>query len=282
MKKKRIFIISLLMIVALFLTSGCSVSKKVRTNETKKFTKSVLESNKKIKELNFYFIRPSLNVDLAYDGGLETEEIEYLIDEFKTLIDIEFMEKIGEKYWKGTRPYGFNIYIHLDKIRKDNYDYLLQSNYRKYSNKPDGPDNIDGYQSYTIIDNNKYEIIDITDTWGIELSARNIRPTGMTLICNQSGGESTGELHTGSYYFLEEEIDGKWIEVETLDLEYDLAWTDEAWVIPMNDTVGWEVDWEWLYGELPIGRYRMGKEITDFRNTGDYDTKNYYAAFVIQ
>lgn len=278
------------MIVGLFLTTGCSVSKEVRTDETKELTKSVLESNKKVKELNFYFRRPSLNVDLAYDGDLEIEEIEDLIDEFKALIDMEFMEKIGEKYWKGTRPYGFNIYIHIDKIRKDNYDYLLQSNYRKYSNKPDGPDNIDGYQSYSIIDNTKDELeknledesTDIIDSWGIELSARNIRPTGMTLICNQSGGESTGELHTGSYYFLEEEIDGEWIEVEIFDLEYDLAWTDEAWVIPMNDTVGWEIDWEWLYGELPIGRYRMGKEITDFRNTGDYDTKIYYAAFVIQ
>ena len=277
------------MIVALFLTTGCSVSKKVRTEETKEFTKSVLESNKKVKELNFYFRRPSLNVDLAYDGGLETEEIEDLIDEFKTLIDIEFMEKIGEKYWKGTRPYGFNIYIHIDKIRKDNYDYLLESHYRRYSNKPDGPDNIDGYQSYTIIDNNKDELekdledqsTDTTDSWGMELSLRNIKSTGMTLICNQSGGEPMGELHTGSYYFLEEKIDGEWIEVETLDLEYDLAWTDEAWAIPMNDTVEWEVDWKWLYGELPIGRYRMGKEITDFRNKGDYDTKIYYVAFEI-
>lgn len=121
-----------------------------------------------------------------------------------------------------------------------------------------------------------------TEVWGIQLSSRNITPTGMTLICNQSGGEPTGYLHTGSYYFLEEKIEAEWLEVDKLDLEHDLAWTDESWTIPMNNTVEWEVDWEWLYGELPIGRYRIGKEITDFRNTGDYDTKIYYITFEVE
>lgn len=121
-----------------------------------------------------------------------------------------------------------------------------------------------------------------TDIWGVQLSARNITPTGMTLICSQSGGDPTGDLQTGSYYSLEEKLEEEWLEVDTLDLEHDLAWTDEAWTIPMNDTVEWEVDWGWLYGELPIGRYRMGKEITDFRETGDYDTRIYYVNFEVE
>lgn len=155
MRRKRIFTIGMLIIVSLFFITGCSVSKKVKTEETKEFTKSLLESNKKVKELNFYFRRSSLNVDLAYDDDIETEEIEDLIDEFKTLVDIEFMDSIGEKYWQESRPNDFNIYIHIDKIRDDNYDYLVSSGYRKYNNKPDGSDNIDGYQSYTIFDNTK-------------------------------------------------------------------------------------------------------------------------------
>lgn len=155
MTKRRMPTTSILIIVALLIFTGCSASRKVRTNETEEFTKSILESNQKVKKLSFYFIRPSLNVDLAYDGDIGTGELEDLVNEFKTLIDIEFMDQIGEKYWKGLRPYGFNIYIHIDKIRKDNYDYLLESHYRKYSNQPDGPDNIDGYQTYSILDNTK-------------------------------------------------------------------------------------------------------------------------------
>lgn len=119
------------------------------------------------------------------------------------------------------------------------------------------------------------------DTWGIQLSATKITPTGMTLVCKQSGGKPTGELQTGTYYFLEESINEQWLPVEMLPSEYALAWPDVGWLIPMNDTVEWEVDWEWLYGELPDGNYRIGKEIMDFRSAGDYDEKIYYANFEV-
>lgn len=58
----------------------------------------------------------------------------------------------------------------------------------------------------------------ISDVWGIQLSARDVTPTGMTLICQQSGGEPTGDLHTGSYYSLEKKVKGDWVEVEGLDV----------------------------------------------------------------
>jgi len=55
----------------------------------------------------------------------------------------------------------------------------------------------------------------------------------------------------------------------------------EAWIIPMNDSVEWNVDWEWLYGQLSPGTYRIVKEIMNFRGTGDYDKAEYYAEFTI-
>ena len=36
-----------------------------------------------------------------------------------------------------------------------------------------------------------------------------------------------------------------------------------------------------LYGELPSGSYRLGKSVMDFRDTGDYDQKGYYACFAV-
>ncbi len=75
------------------------------------------------------------------------------------------------------------------------------------------------------------------------IEVKDITPAGMTLLCQQSG---------------------------------------EAWIIHRDDILEWEVDWEWLYGELPMGRYRMSKEIMDFRKTGDYDGKNYYAVFDVE
>jgi hypothetical protein len=122
---------------------------------------------------------------------------------------------------------------------------------------------------------------EIDDPWGIQLKATEITPTGMTLVCKQLGGEPTGELLTGSYLVLEESINGQWVPVEMTPSEYERAWTDEAWIIPMNDTVEWKTDWEWVYGELPDGNYRIGKEIMDFRSAGDYDKKMYYASFKV-
>ncbi len=117
------------------------------------------------------------------------------------------------------------------------------------------------------------------DPWGVKLTAKNITPSGLTIVCTQQDGEPTGELNTGSYYGLEVLRDGEWVEVELLPMEYELAWTSEAWMIPNNAETEWEVNWSRLYGELPAGSYRISKSVMDFRGTGDYDTKTYYAGF---
>ena len=56
----------------------------------------------------------------------------------------------------------------------------------------------------------------------------------------------------------------------------------EAWSIPRNKRVEWSVNWETLYGSLPTGYYRIGKEIMDFRAGGDYDKYNCYAEFTVE
>ena len=105
---------------------------------------------------------------------------------------------------------------------------------------------------------------------GVELHAEAVTDKGMTLVCTQSGGNPTGELQTGSEFWLEyRDEDGVWKEAETYELEF--AWDAAAWMIPMNDTVRWDVNWDWLYGSLPDGVYRIGKKIMDFRGTGDFD-----------
>ena len=130
------------------------------------------------------------------------------------------------------------------------------------------------------VENNQTEV-ETTDTWGIQLSAKNITPKGLTLECKQLDGEPTGDLQTGSYYLIETYNGSDWLPLDYKDKKMEVGWTAEAWIIPMDDTVKWEVDWEWLYGELPDGKYRIGKEIIDFRDTGDYDKKIYYANFEV-
>ena len=42
-----------------------------------------------------------------------------------------------------------------------------------------------------------------------------------------------------------------------------------------------EVNWEWLYGKLAPGKYRINKEVMDFRETGDFDKKIYSLEFIV-
>lgn len=126
------------------------------------------------------------------------------------------------------------------------------------------------------------EFVIIDENWGITLTAENITPTGATIKCTQSSGKPTGELQTGSGYIVENWTqENGWKEMPYV-IDGEIGWTAEAWIIPKEDTVEWEVNWEWLYGELPTGKYRIGKEIMDFRASGNYDKAVYFAQFNIQ
>ena len=117
--------------------------------------------------------------------------------------------------------------------------------------------------------------------WGITLSAEEVTSAGLTVVCSQTGGNPSGELQTGSWYTLEKLTEEGWRTVEYLPQEYEIGWTMEAYLIPMESALELDVNWEWLYGQLPAGKYRIGKEIMDFRGSGDYDKSVIYAEFEI-
>lgn len=119
--------------------------------------------------------------------------------------------------------------------------------------------------------------------WGITFTATDITSTGLTIICEQAEGEQQGQLQTGSPYWLEVYENNGWQAVPNLlEDSSSLSWTMEAWDITSDDITQWDVDWEWLYGELPSGEYRIGKPVMDFIEAGDYNEQIYYATFEIE
>ena len=117
--------------------------------------------------------------------------------------------------------------------------------------------------------------------WGITLEATEVTSKGITLVCHQSGGENVVELSTGSFYTLQRQDKKEWVDVDMLPQEGEVAWDALAWLIKLDDSTDWEIAWGWLYGELPAGTYRIGKEVINFREPGDFDTMMYYAEFTI-
>lgn len=126
------------------------------------------------------------------------------------------------------------------------------------------------------------EFMEFVETWGITLTLEDVSAEGGVIKCTQSGGEPTGELQTGSWYIVEEWTkENGWREVPYV-IDGEIGWTSEAWMISKENTCEWEVNWEWLYGALQAGKYRIGKEIMDFRGPGDFDNAIYFAEFTIE
>ncbi len=118
-----------------------------------------------------------------------------------------------------------------------------------------------------------------TDDWGIKLSAKNITPTRLTLLCEQEQGEPKGELASGFFYTLEKLENGHWTELKPLIPKEEMAFNDEILQILPSQITEYNVDWTSFYGTLNPGHYRIGKQIMDVRSVDDFDEKMYYAAF---
>ncbi len=142
-------------------------------------------------------------------------------------------------------------------------------------------DYFDMSKSYIEPDHGKYKTTfkhygDL-DEWGISLSAKNITNKGLTILCEQFGGSPTGELQTGEAFSLEYSDNGDW-----KPYLIDYAWHQVVYMVKKNDITELNVDWEFLYGELPPGYYKLKKEFIDFRGAGDFDKNIYELYFTIE
>lgn len=81
------------------------------------------------------------------------------------------------------------------------------------------------------------------------------------------------EIQFGEYYDIQMLSDGQWYCIK---LPEELAYNMVAYVVEPGETRIWQVDWEYAYGQLPAGEYRMVKDVMDYRAPGDFD--KYYLA----
>ena len=117
------------------------------------------------------------------------------------------------------------------------------------------------------------------DEWGITLRAEDVTPTGLTVVCTQSGGQPLTNLNTGCMFRLEQWKRGEWKPLPALVDR--VTWNMLAYGVAYEGSVEWDVAWEGLYGELTSGTYRVVKHIEGYRGMGEFTTKTYYAQFTI-
>lgn len=115
--------------------------------------------------------------------------------------------------------------------------------------------------------------------WFFKFGAEDVTNTGLKLVVEYSGayGNNTvsgGTVNAGASYFIEELVDGKWVEVPTV--------RDDFVTVPSVDLASGStqtINWEENYGALDAGFYRIGNYYTFTANSGETDVKACYAKF---
>lgn len=207
-------------------------------------------------------------VNAYADTLAERDGLKYLVSDSGT-----------ESLYSGWTKKGGDRYYYKNGVMKKNC-WITSKGVRKYFLQADGK----AATGKVTIRGVEYEFDEngaiVPDAWGLTLTAKDVTPTSCTVVFAQSGGNPTGELDTGSYFELEQYKNGEWTAVKPL--RDDIEWP--AIGIPIDKNSSREVNekWQELYGELPAGKYRIGKDVLDFRKTADYDRKMYYAYFEIK
>lgn len=95
-------------------------------------------------------------------------------------------------------------------------------------------------------------------------------PTALTIIFENN---SENSFIYGDYYTIEREINNAWYQVPVA-IEENYGFNDIGYELAPQDTPEWVVDWEWLYGNLQPGEYRIIKDLLDNNSSASFN--NYY------
>ncbi|MDZ4133347.1 MAG: immunoglobulin-like domain-containing protein, partial [Dethiobacteria bacterium] len=114
------------------------------------------------------------------------------------------------------------------------------------------------------------DYITVNNLEGVTMTVREetVSSTGLTLAFVNNSDQ---QCIYGEHYVLEKKINQGWYQVPVV-VEGDYGFDDIGYDLAPDEEKEWDVDWEWLYGSLDAGDYRIVKDILDFRVAGDYDT----------
>ena len=108
------------------------------------------------------------------------------------------------------------------------------------------------------INKNKESTIEIAQIKNVSMDIYDISLTGATLIITDT---NKNPYTYGEWYKIEKEDSGKWYDVKPIINNY--GFNDIAYLVNDNNEVKFIINWEWLYGKLPIGNYRILKQVNN-------------------
>lgn len=115
----------------------------------------------------------------------------------------------------------------------------------------------------------------------LSVSAKDISATKATLEFNQYEDGITTELSFGEDFKIEKWDGNTWNEADIV-VDGNYAFHDVAHIININDVTEYEYDWEWLYGSLTAGEYRIAVHIQSRNDSGDFENYTAYVHFILR
>lgn len=102
---------------------------------------------------------------------------------------------------------------------------------------------------------NKESTYKVTEIKNVSTNISDISNTGATIIITDT---NTPPSVYGEWYKIEKEINGKWYDLKPITNNY--VWITIAYTPNEQNQIKFTINWEYLYGKLPVGHYRIIKE----------------------
>lgn len=97
-----------------------------------------------------------------------------------------------------------------------------------------------------------------TEVENVSADIYDISLTGATIVIKDT---NTKQNTYTDWYVIEKEVNEKWYQLETKIKDH--GFNDMAYLPNENNEVKFVIDWEWLYGELSQGSYRILKKVNN-------------------
>lgn len=215
-------------------------------------------------------------------GGTADEYVTYTLEDITSTgaklhvhetVDDEFQLVYGEGFWLEAWQDGqwlhleptVNVELHLKKDKYYVREQIFPSSHTKldwsalYGELPDGTYRIAREVTNTAEDDLRictaYVEFTISSS-PVTITLENVRPTGARILFHQDQNRIDGPLICDHDFFLQQLVHGTWEDLPKLA---ELPFPDQTYDIAVLHHHG--LDWKQMYGTLPIGSYRLGKEI---------------------
>ena len=226
-------------------------------------------------------------------------------------LEIGKIVSISYTYTAGMDAFGRNRPILLHKVNKvtdlidttQNEEDIILYNGRRYNKHWLCSETLDWlelsdeekenseYYPKDLVEQGYFDLLSNIEEWGLRTRVGGVYPTQMSVDIYQKDFIET-ELNNDWVYSVDSKFEiekfnmvrQQWFKVETLYGDKEIPWDDGVEILELDSEVpyGYGINWEWLYGELPKGEYRIKKEIRVDKSENDYSWRTVYWYFEIK